>query len=247
MKYLGGKQRIGKHIAMELNKIVKKEGIEKYLEPFCGSLGVLKHMTHLKVEGNDYHSDLIEMWKEVQKGELKYPESVSEKEYNEAKELKSPSALKSYIGFGMSFGGRYFGAYAHKYLGKKKEDFCKEMRNSLERIRPKISGVKFSNKDYRELNPEGYLIYCDPPYKRTKYPIKYRRGIKEYDEFNSEEFWEKVREWSKKNIVIVSETSAPTDFKEIWSSDQIRSASQSKNTKVKNIVSEKLYIIKEDI
>jgi len=237
MKYLGGKQRIGKHIAEYLQQYENS----KYLEPFCGSLGVLKHMTNKETTGNDYHADLIEMWKAVQKGELKYPESVSEEEYEEAKELKSPSALKAYIGFGMSFGGRYFGAYAHKYLGTKKEDFCKEMRNSLERIRPKISNVKFTNKDYREIKVKGYLIYCDPPYKETKYPIKYRRGTKEYDVFDSEEFWKKVREWSKNNVVIVSETSAPPDFEEVWSSDQVRSASRSKNTPKPSVVAEKLF------
>jgi DNA adenine methylase len=246
MKYLGGKQRIGKHIAAYLQKFIESNGLKgvKYLEPFCGSLGVLKHMTDHDVVANDYHSDLIEMWKTVQKGELVYPESVSEDEYNEAKELKSPSALKAFIGFGMSFGGRYFGAYAHKYLGNKKEDFCKEMRNSLERIRPKIKNVKFMNKDYRDLNPEGCFIYCDPPYRETKYPIKYRRGIKDYDVFDSEEFWNIIRKWSKKNTVIVSETTAPSDFKEIWTSDQVRSASRSKNTPKTNAV-EKLFIIRD--
>jgi DNA adenine methylase len=242
MKYLGGKQRIGKHIAAFLLKIKDKE--LKYLEPFCGSLGVLKHMTDGEVVANDYHSDLIAMWKAVQKGELVYPESVSEEEYNAAKELKSPSALKSFIGFGMSFGGRYFGAYAHKYLGNKKEDFCKEMRNSLERIRPVISKVKFTNKDYRDLNPEGCFIYCDPPYRETKYPIKYRRGIKDYDVFDSEEFWNVMREWSKNNIVIISETTAPSDFKEIWTSEQVRSASRSKNTPKTNAL-EKLFTIRD--
>lgn len=239
MKYLGGKQRIGKYIAEELKKHVREKG---YLEPFCGSLGVLKNMTEVKgkVIGNDYHSDLIAMWKEVQKG-MEYPESVSEEEYNKAKELKSPSALKAFIGFGMSFGGRYFGAYSQKYLGEKKEDFCKEMRNSLNRIGPLINKVKFTNKEYQKLKPEGYLIYCDPPYANTKYPIKYRRGIKEYDKFNTEEFWEIMREWSKNNTVIISETSAPEDFEEIWSSSQIRSASRSKNTKDANVVMEKLY------
>jgi DNA adenine methylase len=246
MKYLGGKQRIGKHIAAYLHKFIEANNIKnvKYLEPFCGSLGVLKHMTDYNVVANDYHSDLIEMWKRVQKGELVYPESVSEDEYNEAKEIKSPSALKAFIGFGMSFGGRYFGAYAHKYLGNKKEDFCKEMRNSLERIRPKIKNVKFVNKDYRDLNPEGCFIYCDPPYRETKYPIKYRRGIKDYDVFDSEEFWNVIRKWSKKNTVIVSETTAPSDFKEIWTSEQVRSASRSKNTPKTNAL-EKLFIIRD--
>ena len=246
MKYLGGKQRLGKHI----EPIIKEywnENLSGYLEPFCGGLGVLKHMTKVSsnIVANDYHPDLIKMWKEVQENKLKYPETISEKEYNEAKLLKSPNAMKAFIGFGMSFGGRYFGAYSDKYLGDKKENFCKEMRNSLERIGPLIKEVKFTNKDYRELKPKNMLIYCDPPYKETTYPIKYRRDIKYYDKFDNDEFWEIMRIWSKNNIVIISETSAPSDFICIWEKTISRSASKSKNTKIiDKIRSEKLFIKK---
>lgn len=239
MKYLGGKQRIGKHIA----EFLKQFNCDKYMEPFCGALGVLKNMTHLNVIANDWHPDLIEMWIQVQNLSLKYPESISEEEYNAAKILQSPSGIKAFIGFGMSFGGRYFGAYSQKYLGNKKEDFCLEMTRSLNRIAPLIKNVNFTNQDYRTLKPEGFLIYCDPPYK-TKLPIKYRRDTKKYDKFDTEEFWNIMREWSKNNIVIISETSAPEDFKEIWSSASNRSASRSKNTKTKNIIYEKLFQLK---
>jgi hypothetical protein len=82
------------------------------------------------------------MWRQVQDESFIYPDSVSEEEYLAAKQLQSPNSLKAFIGFGMSFGGRFFGAYSQKYLGNKKEDFCKEMRHSLERIRPLIKNVK---------------------------------------------------------------------------------------------------------
>jgi site-specific DNA-adenine methylase len=53
---------------------------QNYLEPFCGSLGVLKNMTDLPthIVANDYHSDLIEMWKCVRDKTLVFPESVVE-------------------------------------------------------------------------------------------------------------------------------------------------------------------------
>lgn len=243
MKYLGGKQRLGKHIAVYL-KIVLNEFIEKkirvdgYLEPFCGSLGVLKNMTELQninnIIANDYHPDLIQMWKEVKEGTFVCPLEVTEEDYNNAKQLVSPSALKSFIGFGLSFGGRFFGAFAHKYINDKHEDFCKEMTNSLKRIGPTIKNVNFTNTDYLQLNPLNMFIYCDPPYKSTKYPIKYRRGIKKYDVFNNEEFWEVMRKWSKNNFVIISEMSAPDDFIEVWSLERYRSACQSTKTRFKN-------------
>jgi len=246
MKYLGGKQRLGKHISPIIREYWH-EDLDGYLEPFCGSLGVLKHICELptKIHANDYHPDLIKMWKEVKNGTFIYPDSISESEYNEAKQLKSPNGMKSFIGFGMSFGGRYFGAYSQKYLGDKKEDFCKEMKNSLLRTKPYIKNVSFTNKDYRDLDPVNMLIYCDPPYKQTKYPIKYRRDIKYYDVFDNEEFWDIMRKWSKQNTVIISETSAPPDFAPIWEQSIVRSASKSKNTKkMEKPVSEKLYMIK---
>lgn len=44
-----------------------------------------------------------------------------------------------------------------------------------------------------------------PPYSST---TKYFNG-----EFNSEEFWDIMRNWSKDNLVFISEYVAPTDFK----------------------------------
>ena len=234
MKYLGGKQRLGKQIQIKLHEIFEQNKLSGYMEPFCGSLGVMKHMTDLKTKkiiANDYHPDLIALWKAVQDDTFVYPKSISEEEYNAAKLLESPNAYKAFVGFGMSFGGRYFAAYSQKYLNGKNEDFCKEMVNSLKRIREKISNVVFSNKDYKDLKPKNMLIYCDPPYAYSKYPIKYRRDVKRYDVFDNAEFWEQVRKWSKNNIVLVSELTAPDDFVEIWNYDVYRSAAQSDKTR----------------
>ena len=235
MKYLGGKQRLGKHISPFLHEVWKNNNnLNGYMEPFCGSLGVLKNMTNIetnKIIANDYHPDLIELWNDVKDGRFEYPMSISEEEYFDAKQLKSPNAYKAFVGFGMSFGGRYFGAYSQKYLNGKKEDFCKEMVKSLLRTAPKIQNVKFINKDYRTLKPKKMLVYCDPPYAYTKFPIKYRRDVKKYDVFDSEEFWDVIREWSKDNVVIVSEMNAPSDFVEVWNLERYRSAAQSSKTR----------------
>lgn len=260
MKYLGGKQRLGKHLSPYLLKLWDARGtiieemngkrlripkVNGYLEPFCGSLGVFKHMSKslsekggaTSIVGSDYHPDLIQMWKEVQEGSFEYPESISEEEFNNAKKLKSPNAMKSFIGFGMSFGGRYFGSYSHKYLGNKKEDFCAEMRNSLQRTSKMIQypKVKFVQKDYSKLKPKNKFIYCDPPYESHKYPIKYRRDVKHYDVFDNDKFWEIMRDWSKtgNNLVLISEMNAPDDFVEIWNMEKYRSAAQSKKTRFK--------------
>lgn len=239
MKYLGGKQRLGKHLSPVLHELWKKYNTDQnmqfgsYIEPFCGSLGVLKHMADLNVPilASDYHPDLICMWKGVQDNSFVFPESVSEEEFLASKRSESPNPLKGFIGFGMSFGGRFFGSYSQKYLNGKKEDFCKEMRNSLNRTREMVRNVDFSCKDYRELKPDNAFIYCDPPYRYNKYPVKYRRSVKEYDVFDNDEFWQVMREWSNNNVVVISEVSAPEDFVEIWTYTCNRTAAQSKKTR----------------
>ena len=96
MKYLGGKQRLGKHLApvlkdlwTKLLKIQEYKNINGYLEPFCGSCGVLKNVTDTfnNIEANDYHPDLIQMWKEVKSGTFVFPTSISEEDYFAAKAL----------------------------------------------------------------------------------------------------------------------------------------------------------------
>lgn len=223
MKYLGGKQRLGKHLSPVLHDFIIQYNLENpkleyYLEPFCGSLGVLKNMTdiNIPVYASDYHPDLIAMWKGVQDGSLVFPESVSEAEYNNAKTLVSPNALKAFIGFGMSFGGRFFCAYSQKYMGNSKADFCKEMRNSLNAKRPMITNVDFSCKDYKDWKPNNAFIYCDPPYKSNRDLVRYRKGTRKYEKFDTDEFWNVMREWSKTNLVLISELVAPDDFEVVW-------------------------------
>ena len=65
---------------------------------------------------------------------------------------------------------------------------------------------------YETHTPRNTLVYCDPPYAQTK--CHYQRSG-----FSTEAFWETVRKWSDPslgNVVVVSELSAPDDFKSIW-------------------------------
>jgi len=63
MKYMGGKKILGKHIALIITNYTKYMEFITYLEPFCGVLGVLVHMTqHFQnCYAYDLHPDLIEM------------------------------------------------------------------------------------------------------------------------------------------------------------------------------------------
>jgi len=135
------------------------------------------------------------------------PAEYSEENYKHVKYNKDlyPPELVGFLGFGCSFGGQFFSGFAKG--GNR--NYVAETQRSLLKVKDKLQGIKFSNKSYDELEiPKNSLIYCDPPYSNTT-------GYS--NTFNNKEFWEWVREESKRNIVLVSEYTAPKDFTCIWS------------------------------
>ena len=213
MKYLGGKHLIGNYIATFMHNLVNPYMVNGYLEPFCGSLGVFKQMIKYKYKkyiASDLQPDIIQMWKELQNNKLQLPGTFNETKWKELKVARSPNALKAVAGFGMSFGGKFFSAYIQNHASNSGRNFYNEFKNSLKKIKELIQkpNIKFYNKSYKDWNPVNMLIYCDPPYKNT---AGYETG-----EFNHDEFWDVMREWSKKNYVFVSEEHAPKDFKIVW-------------------------------
>ena len=223
MKYVGGKHIIGKYISEYMYNNVPPNEVNGYLEPFCGSLGVFKHVLiydYEKFIGCDLQPDLIQLWNKLQKNKLELPETTSEELWHEIKDYPSPNALKAVFGFGLSFGGDWFSGYSQKYASTSGRDFYQEIKNSLHKIKPVIqrSNVKFLNKSYLDLSPKNMLIYCDPPYENTK---GYSTG-----DFNHETFWDTMRKWSKDNYVFISSEVAPPDFESIWSKSKTRTMSK---------------------
>lgn len=121
-----------------------------------------------------------------------------------------------------------FGGYARNKTGR---NYCLNAHNSILKQLNEIRDIKFDCKDYKELEFDGCLIYCDPPYKdTTKYPI--------IGEFNTEEFWNVMRNWSKNNTVIISEYEAPYDFeciKEIHTKTDIRNSDGKRENRVERL------------
>jgi DNA adenine methylase len=215
--YHGGKSRHGKEIANVIKKIYDKQDkqtIHGYIEPFCGMCSVLKHVvtllpTNLKYMASDQHESLILMWKALQKG-WKPPKNCSISKYNKLKYSNNPSPEKAYVGFAFGYGGIFFcGQHRCMYNVKhvdKSETMCL--------LGHHMNNVKFTKQSYEKYDDNicGYIIYCDPPYdKRSAYYDDNKNLIK----FDSAKFWEWCRKMSKYNIVIVSEFSAPPDFKSV--------------------------------
>src|SRR3990167_10265864 len=108
MQYFGGKAKIAKEIADILNQNISNQA---FIEPFCGSCNVLQYINAPNIYAYDVHKPLISMWKNIQNGWIP-PKNISEKEYQIAKTLSDEDPLKAFVGFGSSFGGKYFGGYA---------------------------------------------------------------------------------------------------------------------------------------
>jgi len=239
MRYLGGKKKIGKEIASKLLEVAPPDKVDGYIEPFCGALGVMVHMVdkgYKTCKAYDSCKDLILLWKALKADKFKFPKSVSERTWLRYKNDKTPSAMRAFIGFGCSFGGAWYTGYAQKYCKNARyhTPVLNESTRTCKKMVPQIKKINtIGCKDYKQHHFKNCLIYCDPPYHKTS---KYNA----VNSFDHDEFWNTARKWSKNNIVIVSEYTAPKDFKCIWQKKRIESASPT-NFRTSKI--EKLFIL----
>jgi len=212
--YQGGKKRIGKSIHSVLTLVeqdIEKDRLLPYFEPFIGMGGVMVHFAAQdngrELYASDANKDIILLWKAVQK-DWKPPLKCTKKEYLELKDAPS-SAKRGFIGIVASYGTIFYGGYRLDY--NKTKDYLKEGYNGLMKAKPFMKRVDFMKpSSYIEWEPKGYLIYCDPPYLNNTLKTRY------FQKFDHELFWETMRKWSKNNIIVVSESVAPKDFKQIW-------------------------------
>jgi DNA adenine methylase len=206
MRYMGGKTRLSRYIAPLINKDIEDLGVECYYEPFVGAGSVLERVVCKYRFASDINCDIIEMFKAVQSGWTP-PESVSREYYDFCRANRDTidPALRAFVAFGCSFGGREWNGHARYKDGR---DATSEAYRSILKQAPKIRNVYFRCADYRELNPVNSVIYCDPPYDGT---CKYEMNDNSI-EFNSEEFWDTVSLWSETNVVYVSEYNAPIEI-----------------------------------
>lgn len=236
MKYMGSKARIAKHILPIILKD-RKEG-QCYVEPFVGGANMIDKVDGWRI-GADSNYWLISALDAISKG-WNPPHLITEDEYSRIKHDNSiyKPELVGYVGFQMSFGGKWFGGYRRDVKGtqgciENMKTQSRRSRDSAIRQGEKIKGVKFYNCSYLELMPpNNSIIYCDPPYENT---TKYK------DDFDHELFWQWCRDKVKEgHQVFISEYNAPDDFVCVWQKE-IQSGLNTNTTK-KGI--EKLFVHK---
>lgn len=241
--YQGGKKRIGKKIYTEILKWDNQDEPLPYFEPFCGMCGVLIHFAkdnNRPITACDYNKDIILMWKALQKG-WKPPTTCDRETYEKLKNSKGHSAKRGFIGIVCSFSAMFFkGGFRTE---SKVHNFIEYGSKTILEAITHMKKINFlSGCSYDTHNPEGMLIYCDPPYLSNNVANDL------FQDFNHDEFWNKMREWSINNIVIISEKIAPDDFICIWELEykvSFLNVQQVQNKKKK--YTEKLFIHKSRI
>lgn len=207
MHYLGGKYRKGKQIAGYLNQI-RLPG-QPYNEPFCGSLWVTQYIADAPIYASDKHPFLIATLQSVQAGWVP-PYFVGEDEYNFIKDNQDwlPPNLVGFVGFGCSFGGKWFGGYARDRRSDRPYS-TQAQKGLLLKVGRVGNKAQYFVADFLVDDPpeEGCLIYCDPPYDGT---TGYGSIVGDFD---SSLFWKRVLELeSRGHTLVVSEYDAPDGF-----------------------------------
>lgn len=230
MRYQGGKSRIARPIAQIITLVA---GGDCFVSLFCGSCAV-----ESKVQGfsrkilNDRHYYLIAMLQGVQNG-YNLPEHITPEQYQHIREHKDDDpALAGFVGFGCSFGGKWFGGYARN---KTSTNYAEQSKRSLLKDMATLQDAEFVCGDYRHLCiPPNSVIYADPPYNNTT-------GYAG-DKFDTAEFWKAMRLLSDLgHTVFVSEQEAPPDIQCIWEKPFTRTLDRNKGNQF--TVTEKLFYL----
>ena len=228
MRYQGGKSRISQQIAEIIQR--ERESNLTFVSLFCGSCSIESKVNGFdKIICNDKHEYLIELFKGVQNG-YELPEIITEEQYKYIREHKdNDKALTGFVGFGCSFGGKWFGGYARN---KTNTNYALQSKKSLLKDMSNLTTAHFTCQDYHDvIIPNNSIVYADPPYNNTTGYGK--------DKFNSDEFWEYMRIISKNNKVFISEQTAPNDFECVWEKEFTRTLDVNKDNQFK--VTEKLF------
>lgn len=213
MRYMGGKSRISKALSEVILAHTAKR--EVYVEPFVGGGAMAEKMApHFEtVVLNDLHEDLMLMWDAVLNKGWIPPTEVSYEQYQELRYTPEPSALRGFVGFGCSFGGRWFEGYARggaTSKGEPRNHQAESQRNLMKQVK-KIGKAVCVQGSYEDMPPVDVapVIYCDPPYEGTK---GYKGGA-----FPHEAFWRKAQQWAEAGAdVFVSEYNAPVGWEAVW-------------------------------
>jgi len=228
MRYQGGKSRIAAEIVKTIQTLTTEREI---YEPFCGGGAVTIALAKagFRVYASDSHEDLILMWQAILAGDATVSADVTEEEYQQLK-TAAPSARRGFVGYGTSFGGKWFGGFARGGGS----NYAATSRRSSEHILSCNPLPTFRHADYTE-TPDHVVAYLDPPYAGTT-------SYKSAGKFDHDAFWSWVSR--RQGATFISELSCPLDLPVVWRKQhKSQNASNSPTSKGAAIIEreERLY------
>ena len=129
---MGSKARLAKHILPIMLK--DRKGDQYWVEPFVGACNLIDKVNGNRI-GSDVNPYIIALYKALQTGWTP-PSSVTKEEYQNIKANKElyPAELVAFVGYGCSFGGKWFNGYAAcakgiNYADQSKRSVLKQMEN----------------------------------------------------------------------------------------------------------------------
>ena len=207
MSYVGGKARGASHILAVLNH-PRYDGYD-YLEPFVGYAHVLHRVRNKRsYAASDANPLVASLLRGVQRGEALPP--ITRARYAQLKAAVFDASFERAVAaYQWSFNGKEFGGYVHHYTrpnGAVDDIPASRARHyATLRASPAFQASTLTHADYRAHRPSQCLVYCDPPYQHTT-------GYRGTAPFDHARFWETMRDWSRDNVVLVSEYTAPPDW-----------------------------------
>lgn len=237
MQYMGGKAGVARRIVQAI--LSDTDNRSNWFEPFVGGGNVLEHAApHFDSStAMDAHQDLIMMWSAVRDG-WRPSERVSRERYETLRHAE-PSPERGYVGFGTSFGGKWFGGFSgdHDRSGTRDPLSVVSARTVCRQGSVfEAAGVTFQQALFGDVAPDpGSVVYCDPPYAGT---TGYSTGA-----FDHESFWKTLEAWSESCDVYVSEYTGPESVSvaTVWSHEK-RNVLKSSDNRASG--SEKLFKVR---
>lgn len=230
MHYFGGKARIAKPLSEFINSKLQEN--QPFIDLFCGSCNVISKINPNRTRiANDLHPELMAMHKAVQSN-IAFPDHISEEEYQQIR-ISGEDWLKGFVGFGLSYAGKWWGGYARDGTTR---NYCMNAKNSLLKKHKTLKDVIFTQGSYGSCElPNNSLIYCDIPYKNT---TKYSVGNFDHNEFYK---WAENKQ-SEGHEILVSEykDNLPANWKVVWehqSKKDIRNSNYIQETTIEILMS----------
>lgn len=216
--YPGGKKRLGRELAEVITEISSAYNVKGYCEPFCGMLGVYRHIpesfrecgiNRVKFLAGDQNKYVIKLLEGVQNGWKPPSQQCTKKEYDRYKENNSSSLTSIFYGFACSCRGDFRSGYFDK-------NNCSIQSEDMVEIGSMLQDVRFSAGSYDQFsNVKQFVLYLDPPYRDTK--NNYYEKDQRNSHFDYDEFIEWVREMAKDNLIFISEYTKPCrEAKLVW-------------------------------